>query len=297
MRDIRRKLDGIPEHLGLAYEVWTPDEDNDGKIPDRDRDTWLDDIVVKSQPSADFLARYRIAYQRWVSTLAGLEHRTWIARTQRRLLVGHGQPAPTDVGLRLHHTWGVPVIPGSALAGLLAHFVQTCYGPDRDRRQDDDAERLPYAGPRYAPETGRAVESPGTFYVRLFGAPPVVDGDGVAHPARRGGLIVHDALWIPPDRDRDAQQFLLRDVVTPHHHTYYSEHTSSTAAWPNDHDDPIPISFVTVGPQTRFLIALTCPDADLLDRACRYLGAALASWGIGAKTAAGYGRLEHDKSS
>jgi CRISPR-associated protein Cmr6 len=46
-----------------------------------------------------------------------------------RLLVGHGTQSPTEVGLTTHRTWGVPVVPGTALKGLLSHYVDAVYGP------------------------------------------------------------------------------------------------------------------------------------------------------------------------
>ena len=292
MREPKKKPDGIPEHLGLAYDVWATIGDN-GKIDDKERDQWLDGLVQASgQPR--FLKSYRIAYERWLATLAGPGHHTFVAHTHSRLLIGHGQPAPTEVGLTLHHTWGVPVIPGSALEGLLAHYVDTCYGPDRqeDGSTVHDSSRQPYAGPRYDTRTGRAIEQPGSFHTRLFGAPPVIDPLGNAHPARRGELIVHDAWWVPPS-DEAGQPFLLRDVITPHHATYYRSHAGRdpSSALPNDYDDPIPISFVTIRPRTAFLVALSCRDPALLRRAVEYLAGALTRWGVGAKTAAGYGRL------
>ena len=42
------------------------------------------------------------------------------AHAQGRVIIGLGQKGPLEAGLHLEHTWGVPVLPGSALKGLAA---------------------------------------------------------------------------------------------------------------------------------------------------------------------------------
>jgi CRISPR-associated protein Cmr6 len=46
-----------------------------------------------------------------------------------RLLIGHGNASATDVGLSMHHTWGVSVILGSAMKELPAHYLNMFFGP------------------------------------------------------------------------------------------------------------------------------------------------------------------------
>ena len=265
MRSLENRPDGLPEHLGLAHDIWAP-EPVDGRIPDAERDTWLDELVAASAMSSQFLTAYRIAFQRWRDSFDGDGHYTVLVCSQARLLIGHGNPSPTEVGLTLHHTWGVPLLPGSALKGLLAHHLHEHAHIPMDRVQ------------------------------RLLGVAPSLEEREATLTAsgdHRGALIVHDAWWSPPDQTQRTAALLHRDVLTPHHSAYYRDEQT----WPDDHEDPRPLGFVTVRSGTRFLVALSCPDTDLLSLAAHHLVTALFDRGIGSKTTAGYGRLTVEMSA
>jgi CRISPR-associated protein Cmr6 len=47
---------------------------------------------------------------------------------QGRLIVGLGGDNVLETGLTLHHTYGVPLIPGNALKGLAAHYCDQVWG-------------------------------------------------------------------------------------------------------------------------------------------------------------------------
>lgn len=59
---------------------------------------------------------YEAAFQRWQKALPDTVRLE--ATTRGPLAVGLGNPSPFEVGLTLHHTYGVPYLPGSALKGL-----------------------------------------------------------------------------------------------------------------------------------------------------------------------------------
>jgi CRISPR-associated protein Cmr6 len=260
----------LPEHAGLAYDVWAP-LDAKHETSDSSRDRWLDEVAGIPTP-----AGYDVFIARWKDSLAGAEHRLIHAQTQGRLLVGHGNWSPTEVGLTLHRTWGVPVIPGSAIKGVMAHFAA-------DTRGSEDPE---WTGPGLD-EHDRVREGPGKKYRTMFGAPPLDHGDD---PGQRGALIVHDGLW---DHGPGAPIF-ARDVLTVHHRSYYSGEEL-----PNDWESPVPVPFLSVRSGARFVFALSCIDPtltdvdgrDLLDDAETLLQAALQEYGVGGKTSAGYGRF------
>lgn len=262
-----------PDHAGLAYDVWAP-VDRSGKVGDTQRDAWLSRFETIPIPVG-----YGDAFRRWERALDGADTRRVVVRATSRLLLGHGNPAPTDVGLTLHRTWGVPVIPGSSLKGLTASYVEAVYGPDVPA---EDPARTPFAGVGW--EGKRIARGPGDAYRRLFGAPDADDRS----PASRGEVVFQDALWLPADGQALP---LARDVLTVHQKGYYG---SAGATWPNDYDGPNPVAFLTVVPGARFLVALSGPE-DLLDVALRCVTEALDAWGVGGKTAAGYGRLVVDK--
>src|SRR5437660_6750837 len=47
---------------------------------------------------------------------------------QGRLIVGLGGENILETGITLHHTYGVPMIPGTALKGLAAHYCDQVWG-------------------------------------------------------------------------------------------------------------------------------------------------------------------------
>ncbi|MEW6421223.1 MAG: type III-B CRISPR module RAMP protein Cmr6 [Deinococcota bacterium] len=59
---------------------------------------------------------YAAAFERWQQALADAARLE--ATTRGPLAIGLGNPSPYEVGLTLHHTYGVPFLPGSALKGL-----------------------------------------------------------------------------------------------------------------------------------------------------------------------------------
>jgi CRISPR-associated protein Cmr6 len=271
---MRKALDlgTYPTHRGLAYDVVAP-VGSDGKLDLKREDAWLNEICRPGIPEG-----YKRAFKRWRASFHRGRDVAFEVHCASRLLIGHGNPAPTEVGITLHHTWGVPVLPGSALKGLTAHFVATCYGADPD---ENAPERAAWTGPVH--ENGRLIAQPGAVYRRLFGAPGVSGADGSLLPGCQGEVVFHDALWIP----QDSEPWLARDVLTVHQKTYYQGRDQL----PSDHDDPNPVAFVSVLPKTAFLVALSCPDSELRQMAARFVKKALCEWGIGGKTAAGYGRM------
>jgi CRISPR-associated protein Cmr6 len=287
MREVLRQLAGAPDHVGLAYDMWAPIR-ADGKVPDEERDRWLE-WVAATRVSAD----YQAAYDRWLASLRADGSRAVEVRLAGRLLLGHGNPAPTEVGLTVHHTWGVPIIPGSAIKGLLAHYLDAVYGPDRPGLAPHDASlgeearvRARYQGVTW--DGRRIVHGPGDVYRALFGAPAAASDDEYAAfgTGETAGLVTfHDALFVPGTAGDSP---FAQDVLTVHHGDYY---VSEGRLSPNDYESPTPVAFLTVRPGAGFLLALSGP-AEWTGFALEHLQPALREWGVGGKTAAGYGRID-----
>lgn len=260
MRDALGRVAGRVEktsHAGLVYERYAPEKKHESQSGPWE--AWLARLEAHPEPDD-----YADAFIRWKDSLRQSYTATFTARAESRLLVGHGNASPTGVGLTLHHTWGVPVVPGSSLKGVLAGYLRAVYG---------DA----------AMEARR----------RLFGVPGE-DGEG----AHAGEVIFHDAQWVPYRRVTGADRsptFLSRDVLTVHHAGWYG----GTSSWPNDYESPNPVAFLSVRPRGCFLVALSLApgmEADaqaeaFLKWTAQRLDEALCHWGVGGKTAAGYGRL------
>jgi CRISPR-associated protein Cmr6 len=287
---VRRMLEGLglPDHLGLAYGAWAP-TGPDGKVPNDRRPDWFARLASLREPPD-----YVQAFTRWKGSFQAPGDRIFDLTLATRLLVGHGNSSGTDIGLTVHQTWGVPMIPGSALKGLVAHYVDAVYGPDDPERapgeqpDEEQRERVRYQGVAWR---GRRIyRGPGDVYRALFGAPEAESDatmreHGLEAGASTGLVTFHDALYVPGSASEGRPY--APDVLTVHQKRYYD---SAGCTWPNDFDDPNPVAFLTVRPGTRMFFALSGPPhwTALVDRLLRD---ALEQWGVGGKTSAGYGRL------
>lgn len=286
MRQALRNI-GTPGHVALAYDAWAPIGD-DGKVPDDQRDTWLSALAAITV-SPD----YARSFERWKKSFTAPGDRLAELTLESRLLVGHGNSNATGIGITVHHTWGVPIIPGSALKGIVAHYVDATYGPSEpDRKpweqQGDERVRADYQGVTWDARRRRIERGPGAVYRALFGAPDArEDADMRAQHfdagAAAGLVMFHDALYVP-DSIADNKPFAA-DVLTVHQKSYYESLGRSA---PNDYDILKPVAFLTVRPRCRLLLALSGPR-EWTELAGQLLKAALEAWGVGSKTSAGYG--------
>lgn len=266
----------VAGHALLWLQRMAPLPDSaDGRLTSQQKDAHLD--AVAGIPVPSFYAR---AYTRWRESLEERAQFIEIELTSR-LLVGHGDPSPTEVGVTLHPTYGVPYIPGTALKGLLSHYIQATRGGEPGWRAPIfRAKKTDTTAPL---GDGDPVEPPGEWYAAVFGAPAIT---GKADVDAKGYVRFEDALLVP---NPGGQRPLIRDVLTPHHKTYYDSHGEKR---PIDWDEPNPVGFLTVAPGTRFLLAVSweCGAEAWADLAVAELLSALETRGVGGKTSAGYGR-------
>lgn len=278
----------LPEHIGLAYTSWAP-VGKDGKVPDDSRQRWLESLADLKIPDD-----YRTFFERWKRSFQSPQDRTWELTLASRMLVGHGNSSATDVGLTVHHTWAVPLIPGTALKGLLAHYVDAVYGPQDPTKapweqSGVERERAKFQGNLWQ---GRRIRrGPGEYYRLLFGAPEAdedqeVSNKGYPAGAASGAVMFHDALYVPGSAPDDKPYAV--DVLTVHQKSYYD---AGCRFWPNDYTSPNPVAFLTVRPKVNLFFALSGPP-DWTKLAQQLLQDALKKWGVGGKTSAGYGRLQ-----
>ncbi len=218
---------------------------------------------------------YRARYERHRdeahAVAAGTSRRVIEASARSRVLLHPATGSTvTDGSLLLHHTYGVPYLPGSALKGICRH-----------RAERLKADGVSLSGVKDWPRL-------------LFGWTGEGDAGGES-----GLFDFWDALWVP-ELVGGGSDFapLVEDIVNPHHGDYYT--STDGRPPPSDGDAPIPTHILTVAPRTRFLIVVESfaqadRVKDLLDWVvATLLRDALREDGIGARTRAGYGRLDLD---
>jgi CRISPR-associated protein Cmr6 len=194
------------------------------------------------------------------------------ARALGRSVVGLGQKGPTEIGICLEHTWGVPMLPGSSLKGVAAAAAHLLHGgADWKKAVADD---------------GKPVDREPNSFDWLFGT-----------NEEKGAVSFLDA-WFDPEASGDKPPLDL-DVMTVHHQSYYSGKVNPSTRDvypPSDMDSPNPVSFLSTS--GTFVVVLEGEKA-WVEAAYQLLAAGLETLGIGAKTNAGYGRfkLEREKTT
>lgn len=93
-----------------------------------------------------------------------------------------------------------------------------------------------------------------------------------------GALIWHDAWWIPYKQERPFKQ----EIITVHHQAYYN----GSAEKADGTESPIPNQQLATSGGFYFVIE---GNKNWANYACQLLKAMLATQGMGAKTASGYG--------
>lgn len=91
---------------------------------------------------------YSDAYRTWRDSMTQLGIEPTEIRAVGPVAVGLGNASPLEVGLTLHHTYGVPYLPGSALKGLALRAAHRTDVSEHDRRVifGDDSDSTPAAG-------------------------------------------------------------------------------------------------------------------------------------------------------
>ena len=196
---------------------------------------------------------YSEAYERQTSMFKDRKSKGLFS-TAGRLVIGLGGENVLETGLTLNHTYGTPMIPGTALKGLAAHYCHQAWGAVDDR-----------------------FKLGGEYHRTIFGT-----------TKDSGHIIFHDA-WITPET---MAKSLQPDVMTPHHGDYYSDESGNTP--PTDFDDPNPVTFLSVVGTFQLVVSCDVPGVEgqkWADLVFGMISDALGDWGIGGKTNAGYGRL------
>jgi CRISPR-associated protein Cmr6 len=215
---------------------------------------------------------YKAAFERWRRSLPELTAAIEL-HTADRLIVGLGTENVLEAGITLHHTYGLPVLPGSGLKGLAAHYCDQVWGGSEPKFK----KPTPDADHAYRQWLdGRGPKPEDNYHRLLFGT---TDDSGC--------IIFHDA-WLVLDSE---QQPLKLDVMTPHHLNWLDGSMP-----PTDFDSPNPVPFLSVSGRFHVAVSWCGPASDQAqswrDLALTCLREALLHWGIGGKTSSGYGRLE-----
>ncbi len=243
-------------------------------------------------------------------------------RPEWRLVIGLGSESVYETGLTLHHIYGFPYIPGSAIKGVTRHHVVTSFLAELFQKDDlgvldktIDVAELDNLKKEYRSANAETVKKElrsALTVTRSDGdnaknSKPVVPTDELVekllegwdeletvrdifgNQANKGKVIFLDAYPTKPPT-------IKADIVNPHFPDYYREMGRKP---PVDSMNPIPVNFLAVEDTPfRFAIMARLENRALLEKP--FGGKTISSWvraaiiehGIGAKTSVGYGYFE-----
>lgn len=194
---------------------------------------------------------YKTAFENWEKALSNAIKIE--ATTLTPLAVGLGISSPLENGLAIHHTYGTPYLPGSAIKGLL-------------RRAAD----------RY----GLSEEEKGV----LLGEGP----DAKRKSQGSASHLVYWDGWLDPKSDKPFQQ----DVITVHHQSYYGSRGESWPTDFDDPTPVAFLSVRPKTKFVLALSSASTNSNDWVFKAAEMLEWGLGNLGLGGKTNAGYGYFE-----
>jgi len=107
-------------NFSLLFRKYVPWRDSDYKFPP---DKWVNFEHFRFDDT--ILSNLNIRGQGILSSLnkLGIPTLQFVMRTTWRLITGMGASSALEVGMILHHIYGVPYIPGSSLKGLLRYYL------------------------------------------------------------------------------------------------------------------------------------------------------------------------------
>jgi len=238
----------------------------------------INDEIDKFKWDKDFINSIEVRKKQIITQLQkeGYNLENFSLSISWRLVIGLGASHPQETSMTLHHIYGVPYIPGSAIKGVTRHWAVLKF-VDSNRK---DNEKFEDAIKRIA----EALESGDDLNIEVDGITfkDLIEIFGTQK--QQGKVIFFDSYPVGDIK-------LKIDIMNPHYPKYYAGEEP-----PTDWQNPVPLKFLTVE-NTKFIFYLSSknkydPYGELLKKAQKILAEALKNYGIGAKTSLGYGIFE-----
>ncbi len=226
-----------------------------------------------------------------------------------RLAIGLGSGSVFETSISLHHVYGFPYIPASAVKGALrSYLITNLFG-------EDETENEPLLNAEF-----RAYQD--LSFCKIFGCPDkaekvLFDENGNAqkksdgkyktqkidvalkNDKNEGQENIGNIIFFDAYPTHSPQGCIKADIMNNHYQPYYNGE-----APPADYHKLNPIIFLTVeGLSFQFMVGLRkgtdntdielgAKSGDMLSVVSDFLKLALTQHGIGAKTAVGYGYMQ-----
>lgn len=274
--------------LDKYVESWDPSAAT-GKLSERVQRPAVQKVADRSQQPPSGLDFTDLCARR-KGMLECLGAASWRAATSGPLTLHLARASALEnAGICLHSLYGFAFLPGSGLKGMARAYAETVWLPARYER-GSDGQPKDSSQRQDAQAAWRQIEAvfgwaPGSDSLKPWKPRCVPDRDRNDRE-HSGAIVFHDA-W------PEQWPKLIVDIVNNHHPEYYQAGPEDNGHPPGDWENPVPVYFLAVPPETPFRFALSKRrndvDDGLLKQAKEWLLGALCHLGAGAKTAAGYG--------
>lgn len=264
LKGVAELLGGVDErnrHPGLVLDKFSVSEKQETQKAALD-------LVCKADGDHGLLKEVGV---RRDAMLAALGAEKWKATTSGPLTLHLSRAnALENAGFALHPVYGFTYLPGSGLKGAARAYAETIWLPAQPDQEVASRQ-----------------------IIAVFGRAP--DGDKKRQETTdgsAGAVVFHDA-W------PETWPKLLVDIAAIHHPKYYQAAEAKVPP-PGDWETPTLVSFLAIPAGTTFGFALVPrvagkpSNTTAIADARLWLNGALATLGVGAKTAAGYGVFKTD---
>ncbi len=192
-----------------------------------------------------------------------------------KLTLGMGSGSVYNTSMTLHHIYGVPYLPAQSIKGAFRSYIVQTYFADelfseKYNKYSDFEEEVLYKT---------------SWFVDIFGSND-----------QQGKVIFFDAF------SKDFK--IIKDIMTPHYKDYYGDNKNRVA--PTDTQDPQPIKFLALQNASFEIYFASKENIEIEDGIFKgkkilelikdELSVSLEIFGIGGKTAVGYGYFDIKKS-
>ncbi|WP_197051431.1 type III-B CRISPR module RAMP protein Cmr6 [Caloranaerobacter azorensis] len=269
-RDTRQLLNDNIENIGLKLNKYIKFVEKKGKEEVQKRTN--NGMFRLSSAQKKLLDQITIRNRKMIIELqqAGYEIKTALFKPLWRMTIGLGVPSVRETSMLFHHIYGIPYIPASMIKGVVRNYIIT----EKFRGGDQKAEEA-------------ALQDEG--FCDIFGCPK----NSVYKESRQGKIIFFDAFPIDPVN-------IEWDIMNVHYQKYYNGNE-----YPTDSQNPNPVFFLTIkDTQFYFVIGIKRENEKIksgvfagekiLDLTFDYLKETLENYGLGAKTAVGYGFMKEE---
>ena len=272
-------------NFGLLFNKWLDYRKEKGTyVPSvkENRAPLVQQARHSSRPADNILKRHHIHQAEYCQAMekAGWKSFVFTARLESPFVSGLGAAHPTETGMVLDHTSGMPYIPAASQKGVLrvAHMINALLNEDGSEKTE---EQLLGQGV-ITREGDKLFWEEDDASTTLFGCS---EKDG----ALAGQLVVLDAYPLKTPE-------LGEEILNPHYSEYYQGKRG-----PSEDQRPIPVKFLVVKPGAEFVfrVLLRLPydkapfrnPEKLWCMVHENIRKALTEVGMGAKTALGFGRF------